>query len=143
KKLRGKVLRKQDVDTALLYDRDLPGVAVTATFQPGAKTGQTDLILVAHEQHPFALTVGGNDYGTELTGRYRAEANLDWRDPLGLGDQLSVGANYALDPHSNTFGSIDYSVPTVVVPGLKVDVGASRSELQLNQGTFAALNVKG
>lgn len=141
--LRGQPLQKRDVDTALLYAKDLPGVAVTSTFQPGAKTGQTDLIMVAHEKKPLAVTVGLNNYGTELTGRYRAEALLDWFDPLGLGDQLSVGANYAFDPHQNTYGSITYNVPIAKVPGLGVEVGGDRSELELNSGQFAALDVHG
>ncbi len=142
-KLRGKPLRKRDVDTALLYDRDLPGVSVTSTFQPGEKTGQTDLIMVAHERRPVSFNVGVNNYGTDLTGRYRAEAGLDWYNPLGIGDELSVGINYAFDPHQNTYGTLNYSVPTVKVPGLSAEIGAERSELQLNSGQFAALDVRG
>lgn len=142
-KLRGQPLQKRDVDTALLYDKDLPGVAVTSTFQPGAKTGETDLIMVAHEKTPLAVTVGLNNYGTDLTGRYRAEALLNWFNPLGLGDQLNVGANYGFDPQQNTYGSLDYTLPFAKVPGLGAEIGADRSELQLNSGQFAALDVRG
>lgn len=142
-KLRGKPLQKSDVDTALLYARDLPGLAVTSTFQPGEKTGQTDLIMVAHEKKPLAVTVGLSNYGTDLTGRYRTEAMLDWFNPLGLGDQLSVGANYGFDPQQNTYGSLDYTLPFAKVPGLGAEVGAERSQLQLNSGQFAALDVHG
>lgn len=142
-KLRGQPLKKSDVDTALLYDKDLPGVAVTSTFQPGEQTGQTDLVMVAHEKKPLAVTVGLNNYGTDLTGRYRAEAMLDWSNPLGFGDQLSVGANYGFDPHQNTYGSLDYTLPFAKVPGLRAEVGADRSELQLSSGQFAALDVRG
>ncbi|HEX7342329.1 MAG TPA: ShlB/FhaC/HecB family hemolysin secretion/activation protein [Rhodanobacteraceae bacterium] len=143
-KLRGKALRKRDVETALLYDRDLPGVSVSSTFQPGEKTGQTDLIMLAREaKHPFAVTLGASNYGTPATGRYRTEAQVDWLDPTGLGDQLSVGVNYALDPHQNTYGSLAYTLPFVKVPGLAMSVGASRSQLQLNNGTFSALHIKG
>lgn len=143
-KLRGKPLQKRDVDTALLYDRDLPGVSVSSTFQPGEETGTTDLIMLAREaKHPYSVTLGVNDYGTEVTGRYRAQAALDWNDPLGIGDKLAVGINYAFDPHQNTYGSLSYSVPFVKAPGLGVVVGADRSELQLNTGPFAALDVRG
>jgi hemolysin activation/secretion protein len=142
-KLRGKALQKDDVDTALLYDRDLPGVSVTSTFQPGEQTGQTDLVMVAREKRALSVTLGLNNYGTDVTGRYRAEANVDWNAPLGIGDKLSAGINYAFDPHQNTYGSLTYFVPTVKVPGLGAVVGAERSELQLNTGPFAALNVRG
>ncbi|BFI96594.1 MAG: hypothetical protein RSP_21040 [Rhodanobacter sp.] len=142
-KLRGKGLQNDEVSTALLYDRDLPGVSVTATFQPGEKTGTTDLIMVARESKPYTITLGANDYGTELTGRYRAQAGITWNSPLGIGDSLSANVDYALDPSENVFGSLIYRIPTVVVPGLGGVLGATRSELQINSGAFANLHVKG
>ena len=143
-RLRGKALQKSAVDTALLYDRDLPGVSVTSTFQPGEQTGDTDLIMVAREApRPYTITLGGNNYGTALTGRYRAEAGITWNSPLGIGDSLAANLNYALDPSQNVYGSLVYRAPTVVVPGLSAVVGATRSELQINSGQFAKLNVKG
>lgn len=142
--LRGKPLLKSDVDTALLYDRDLPGVSVSSTFQPGEKTGDTDLIMVAREaKRPYSVTLGANNYGTDVTGRYRAEASVAWNNPLGIGDKLVAGIQYAFDPHQNTYGSVGYSVPFAKVPGLGFMVGADRSELQLNSGPFAALKVSG
>lgn len=143
-KLKGQPLRKQDIDSALLYARDLPGVTVSSTFQPGAKTGQTDLVMVAHEaKRPFTFTLGGNNYGTELTGRYRAQAGAAWNSPLGIGDQLTANVDYALDPHSNIYYALGYRAPTVVVPGLSGVIGATRSELQINSGAFADLKVRG
>ncbi|MBP1475146.1 ShlB/FhaC/HecB family hemolysin secretion/activation protein [Frateuria sp. MAH-13] len=143
-KLKGQPLRKQDIDSALLYARDLPGVTVSSTFQPGARTGQTDLVMVAHEaRSPFTFTVGGNNYGTELTGRYRAQAGAAWNSPLGIGDQLNANVDYALDPHSNVYYALSYRAPTVVVPGLSGVIGATRSELQINSGAFADLKVRG
>jgi len=104
--------------STLLYARDLPGVTVSSTFQPGAKTGQTDLVMVAHEaKRPFVFTLGGNNYGTELTGRYRAQAGAAWNSPLGIGDQLTANVDYAFDPRSNVYGALGYRIPTVVVPG--------------------------
>lgn len=142
-KLRGRPLQQDDIDTALLYDRDLPAVSVSSTFQPGAKPGDTDLIMVAHEGHPLSVTLGTNNYGTDVTGRYHAVASLAWNDPLGLGDRLAATIDYAFDPHQNTYGSLGYTLPTVKVPGLSLLVGADRSELQLSSGPFAALGVHG
>lgn len=143
-KLRGKALQDSDVNTALLYDRDLPGVTVTSTFQPGEVTGDTDLVMVAREApRPYTITLGGNNYGTASTGRYRAQAGITWNNPLGVGDSLAAGIDYAIDPSQNVFGSLIYRAPAVVVPGLSAVVGATRSELQINSGQFARLNVKG
>ena len=142
--LEGKVLRKGDVDSALLYARELPGVSVSSTFQPGEKTGQTDLLMVANEaKRPFTITTGANNYGTELTGRYRAQLGATWNSPLGIGDSFNANVDYALDPSNNIYGALIYRIPTVVIPGLSGVIGATRSELQLSNGTFAALDVKG
>ncbi|MFK2903696.1 ShlB/FhaC/HecB family hemolysin secretion/activation protein [Dyella ginsengisoli] len=142
--LKGKVLRKGDVDTALLYARELPGVSVSSTFQPGEKTGQTDLLMVANEaKRPYTITTGANNYGTELTGRYRAQLGVTWNSPLGIGDSFTANVDYAMDPRNNVYGALAYRVPTVAVPGLSGVIGATRSELQLSNGTFAALDVKG
>jgi hemolysin activation/secretion protein len=143
-KLKGQPLRKQDIDSALLYARDMPGVTISSTFQPGAKTGQTDLVMVAHEaRRPFEFSLGANNYGTDLTGRYRVQAGAAWDSPLGIGDQLTASIDYALDPRSNVYGALGYRIPTVVVPGLSGVIGATRSELEINNGAFADLKVKG
>lgn len=142
-KLRGRVFRKSEVDKALRYSHDLPGAVVSATLKPGAKTGQTDLVLLVKESNPLEVTVGASNYGSPTTGRYRADASLDWYSPLGLGDHLKASLSYALDPHQNTFGSLEYDLPIVPLPGLGVKVGINRSELELNSGVFAALNVQG
>ncbi len=143
-KLRGKPLLKSDVDTALMYAHDLPGVTVSSTFQPGENTGDTDLVMVANEaKRPYKFTLGANNYGTELTGRYRAEAGLEWANPFRLGDVFNVIVDYALDPNDNVYGAMTYQAPIGHTPGLSAVVGASRNELQINSGTFAALDVKG
>lgn len=142
--LRGKPLLKSDVDTALLYARDLPGVTVASTFQPGENTGDTDLVMIATEaKRPVKFMLGANNYGTELTGRYRAQAGIEWANPLGIGDVFNLNVDYALDPSDNIYGATTYRAPAPWVPGLSAVVGASRNELQINTGSFAALDVKG
>ena len=143
-KLRGKPLLKTDVDSALLYARDLPGVTVASTFQPGEHTGDTDLVMIANEaRRPYKFTLGANNYGTELTGRYRAQAGLEWANPLGIGDVFNLNVDYALDPSDNVYGAASYRAPAPGIPGLSAVIGASRNELQINTGSFAALKVKG
>lgn len=143
-KLRGKPLLKTDVDSALLYARDLPGVTVASTFQPGEHTGDTDLVMIANEaRRPYKFTLGANNYGTELTGRYRAQAGLEWANPLGIGDVFNLNVDYALDPSDNVYGAASYRAPAPGILGLSAVIGASRNELQINTGSFAALKVKG
>jgi hemolysin activation/secretion protein len=142
--LKGEPLQKSTVDSALLYVRDLPGVSVASTFQPGRQTGDTDLVMVAREaRNPLTFTTGADNYGTPLTGRYRALGGVTWNSPLGIGDSLSANADYALDPNQNAYGSLAYTAPLVVVPGMSVNIGTTRSQLQINSDGFAALRVRG
>lgn len=144
RQLQGQPLRKQDVDGALLYVRDLPGVSVSSVLQPGKREGETDVLLVASEApRPYTVSLGGNNYGTELTGRYRAQLGLAWNSPLGLGDVLSANYAYSLDPRQSRIGALSYALPVPAVPGLGGVIGASRSELEVRNGVFAALGLKG
>ncbi|WP_232821567.1 ShlB/FhaC/HecB family hemolysin secretion/activation protein [Acidithiobacillus ferrivorans] len=142
--LKGEALRKNAVDSALLYDRDMPGVSVAATLVPGAKLGQTNVLLIAHDvPHPYHFSVGVNNYGTAYTGLYRVLLGASWDDPLGIGDRLVAMLDYGLDPSQSLYGSLRYSVPIVLVPGVKAFVGATRSTLQINNGPFSALHISG
>ncbi|KQQ83778.1 hemolysin activator protein [Xanthomonas sp. Leaf131] len=144
RQLQGRPLRKQDVDTALLYARDLPGVSVSSVLQPGQKDGETDVVLVASEAaRPYVISLGGNNYGTELTGRYRAQAGITWNSPLGLGDVFAANYAYSLSPRQSQIGALSYGLPIGAVSGLSAVVGASRSELEVRNGVFALLGLKG
>ncbi len=142
--LRDRPLIKSDVETALLYADDLPGVTVTSTFQPGRDTGDTDLVLLANEDaRPLQFSIGGNNFGTEFTGRYRAQAGIQWNSPFGLGDTFNGLFEYGLDPSNNIFGTASYRLPVQRVRGLSSVVGYSRNQLQINNGQFQQLSITG
>ncbi|MFC3550054.1 ShlB/FhaC/HecB family hemolysin secretion/activation protein [Lysobacter cavernae] len=142
--LNGQPLRKQEVDSALLYLRDLPGVSVSSVLQPGRNAGETDILLVATEApRGYAISLGGNNYGTETTGRYRAEVGLLWNSPLGLGDRFSASYAYAMDPQQSQLGALSYALPLPAVPGFSGVIGASRSELEVHRGVFSRLDLQG
>lgn len=142
--LRGSTLHAGELDSALLYARDLPGVSVSSVLQPGENTGETDLVMVAREaDRPFVVDVGLNNHGTDLTGRYRASLGVTWNSPLGLGDVFSANYVHAFSPAQSWMGALSYSVPLGLAPGLSAVVGASRSELEVGSGPFAALEIKG
>lgn len=144
RQLKGKALQKSSVDSALLYDRDFPGVSVEATLVPGAKLGQTNVLLIAHDApRPYSISLGVNNYGTSLTGLYHVLLGAAWNNPLGLGDRLVARVDYGLDPSQSLYGSLFYKVPIVMVSGASAVVGVTRSTLQINNGQFAALHISG
>ena len=137
-------LVKRDVESALLYVSDLPGVTVTSTFQPGDKTGDTDLLLLASEdKRPVEFTVGNNNFGNSFTGRYRAQFGVKWNSPLGIGDSFTGLFEYGYNPDNNLFGTASYRAPIALARGLGVLVGFSRNQLQINSGNLSALGLNG
>lgn len=142
--LLGKPLVKSEVETALLYASDLPGVKVTSTFQPGDETGDTDLLLLATEEaRPVKFTVGNNNFGNSFTGRYRAQFGVTWNNPLGSGDSFTGLFEYGYNPDNNLFGTATYRSPINFVRGLGAIIGFSRNQLQINSGALAALGLNG
>ena len=142
--LKGEALQKNSLESALLYDRNMPGVSVAGTLVPGAKIGQTNVLLIAHDApRSYHFSVGVNNYGTDLTGLYRVLVGATWDNPLGIGDRLVARLDYGLDPSQSLYGSLLYSVPIVRVSGLYALLGATRSTLQINNGPFSDLHISG
>lgn len=142
--LRGRILHKSELDSALLYVRDLPGVSTSSVLQPGTDQGETDLVMVAREaDRPYRFSVGLSNHGTELTGRYRAQVGMSWDAPLGLGDAFSASYVHAFDPQQSSQGALSYAVPITAVPGLGASLGYARSEMEIRSGPFAALGISG
>lgn len=86
----GQEIEQSALDHPLLLLSDIPGVTVNATLRPGATAGTSDLVV----NLPHAPAVTGNlmfdDYGNRYTGRERFGLTLNWNNPLGNGDVLSL-----------------------------------------------------
>jgi len=142
--LAGGILRVQDLERAVLYARDLPGVSVSSVLVPGEHPGETDVILQASDtRRPLVVGAGVNNHGTDQTGRGRASVDLSWSNPLGRGDVLAASYTYAFDPAQSRLWAFSYSLPVAPVPGLSVIAGANRGELEIRNGALAALGLSG
>lgn len=143
-RLEGRSLHRDEVDAALMAMRDIPGVTTSAVLQPGQAQGETDLLVtVTEEERPFSVVLGASNYGTELTGRYRAGLDLAWRNALGLGDTLSAGYAHGFEPEQSTYASLGWNVPVRAVDGLALVAAYSRSEMEVSSGPFSALGLSG
>jgi hemolysin activation/secretion protein len=107
----GNVPTRDEVESALLYTQDYPGVRLFGTFRPGAQTGETKLILQVLEEDSFGFSLGADNYGNEFTGTYRFRGDVAWKNPIGLGDELDVTLLQAVSPANTTFGSLTYRAP--------------------------------
>lgn len=137
----GQVPTRGEVETALLYTQDYPGVQLFGTFKPGQQLGDTKLVLQVQNEDRFGFAVGGDNYGNEFTGTYRIRTDAAWKNPLGLGDQFDLTLVQAVNPANTTFGSVGYRVP-VGPRGFSASIGASSNAFSL-AGPLEQLDLEG
>lgn len=109
----------------------LPGLTVkSGLFEVGDNPGETNLIVDV-ERKWGAVSLSGDNYGTDLTGKNRAMVSVVWGNPLGYGDNLSLGYLHAFNPEKTQLGFINYEFP-VVMP-------STRLNFSYDQNIYSAL----
>jgi hemolysin activation/secretion protein len=109
----------------------LPGLTVkSGLFEVGDEPGETNLIVDV-EKKWGSVSLSGDNYGTELTGKNRAMASVVWWNPLGYGDDLALGYLHAFNPEKTQLGFINYEFP-IVMP-------STRLNLSYDQNIYSAL----
>ena len=134
----GSVVQERSLEKAALLANDLPGLSASATLDPGANTGETDVTLNVNEGKLITATVDVDNYGNRYTGQNRLGATVYLNSPLGLGDQLSVrgmGTNEDL-----SFGRINYQIP---IGGAGTRIGAAWSKVNFEVCCQIGLNPSG
>lgn len=133
-KLLGEPVTQPRIESALLTLTDLPGLSIFGIFQPGQMVGTADILLRVQEEKRFDIAVRADNHGTPETGRARARVVMDWNNPSGAGDKLSVTLQQTWRPRNNFFMAYDYERP-LGFWGLKIGGSASRNEFDVG-GTF-------
>ena len=124
----GSVVQEASLEKAALLTNDLPGLSASASLDPGANTGETDVTLNVTEGKLLSATVDVDNYGNRFTGQNRLGATVYLNSPLGLGDQLSVRG---MTTNENLkFGRINYQLP-VGGAGTRVGVAYSRVNFEV------------
>ena len=134
----GQPLNLQAVDRLLLLLGDVPGVQANATFSEGDRSGSTDVLIVLTQSDTFETQVVMDNFGAVSTGSTRLSANVTVRNPLNLGDALSL---QTVGSDGSAYGRMAYSVP-VGAQGWRAGLHVSSLSYQLT-GSFAALQASG
>jgi hemolysin activation/secretion protein len=109
----------------------LPGLTVkSGLFEAGDNPGETNLIVDV-EKKWGSVSLSGDNYGTDLTGKNRAMASILWGNPLGYGDSLALGYLYAFNPENTELGFINYEFP-IILP-------TTRLNFSYDQNIYSAL----
>jgi hemolysin activation/secretion protein len=129
------VIEENALDRALLLLDDLGGVAARGTLKPGEKPGTADLVVDVTETERYGGTVGADNYGNELTGRYRLGGSFHADNLAGRGDTLAARAIVS-QGSDLVYGQLAYNLP-LTGDGLQAGAIGTYTNYTLGQGLSA------
>lgn len=106
----GEPVTQAEIEAALLTLTDYPGLSVFGVFQPGQKAGEADIVLKVQEEKWYDVAYRVDNQGLQETGRNRFRTVIDWNNPTGFADKLSVTYQQTYNPKNNDFWAIDYEI---------------------------------
>lgn len=136
----GKPVQNTTTNRALLLLSDLPGVDnLEARVEPGANTGETNLVTSLSESRVFSGGFEFDNYGSLYSGRYRVGGNINLNSPFGYGEQLST--RLLISDEDLIYGRLGAQVP-ISSDGLTLSGGYNRTQYSLGD-TFDPLDARG
>ncbi|MFS1525026.1 ShlB/FhaC/HecB family hemolysin secretion/activation protein [Microbulbifer sp. 2304DJ12-6] len=131
---RGKLVNHADIETGLYLLNDLPALNVTGYFSAGENPGETKLNLKVRDTDNWRASFRVDNHGSLYTGDQRAYATIDWLNPVGIGDALTVGYLKSNLDSDDSLGSelaqLKYSFP-LIGPRTRVQLSADYNEFNL------------
>lgn len=145
RQLLGRPVHKDDIESALLYLTDYPGLSAFGVFQTGDRVGTTDLVVKTQAEERFSFDSVLDNQGSQFSGEYRATAGFTLNNPLGQADTLKGYGLYAFDPSDSDskgmYGGLDYRLP-IGGPQHQMQVGYSRNLFEVGK-LLRELGIKG
>lgn len=78
------------LERRLLLLSDIPGVVVHSTLSPGAEVGSSDLTVDLTRARRISGSLEADNAGNRYTGAYRFGGSINFHNPTGLGDLISL-----------------------------------------------------
>ncbi|WP_444934708.1 ShlB/FhaC/HecB family hemolysin secretion/activation protein [Microbulbifer sp. JTAC008] len=131
---RGHLVNHENIEEGLYLLNDLPGLNVTGYFSAGDNPGETKLNLKVRESDSWRASFRADNHGSLYTGSERVYATVDWLNPLGIGDALTLGYLKS-NPGSNSYygsdlGQFRYSFP-LFGPRTRLEISADHNDFNL------------
>lgn len=133
---KGKLVNREDIEESLYLLNDLPSSNVTGYFSPGDNPGETKLNLKVRDESSWQVVSRLDNHGSIFTGDSRLYTAMDWFNPTGIGDSLTVGfLKSASDANSDLvvgsqLGQFKYSLPAFS-PRTRFQISADYNEFDI------------
>ncbi|HPI78659.1 MAG TPA: POTRA domain-containing protein, partial [bacterium] len=134
------VIKKNNLERALLIMNSLPGLKVSSTLKAGKEKGTTDIVVSVEEGDRLIATIEMDNFGSRYA-RVRALAGLDFISPFNRGDACSLSGLTGISSDKLYYVTANCSIPVdangtaIGFYGLTGDFGVGKE--------FAALNIQG
>ncbi|MDA1075746.1 MAG: hypothetical protein O3A63_13435 [Proteobacteria bacterium] len=109
----GTVVTKAAVETRLYQLNRLPGIQATASFRPGADTGETDLNVNVSETRRLRGSVQMDNQGHQDLGETRIAFQGALLNPTGRGDSVNFGLLSSVSGGDQLYGFAGYETPVI------------------------------
>jgi len=111
----GDLLNLRDLEQGLEQLKRVPGQDVAIAIRPGARPGESEVVLTLRRGRPWSAALSVDDSGLAATGKWQAGLHAAWGNPLGCSDLLSAGLNHDVTLSRRGLGtqggSLAWSVP--------------------------------
>lgn len=143
--VKGKPSTRSQIESALFYASDLPGITGRGVLQRGATQGSADMVYEISKDDRFEFYLNADNYGSDFVGKHRVRADIVVNNPLKKGDKLTLSALQSLNPSNNDYFGFDYTIPAIFKrSGKPVYFGVSGSKNQFKVGgALASFNING
>lgn len=133
-------LRRQNVERGFLVLNAASGITTSSMVQAGEITGTTDINVDITEENRVKGSLSVNNYGTDTTGKYRINPELNFMNLTGRGDRLDASWINAIDMGNMYYGQLKYMTP-IGADGWQLKSYAGYGNFPVGQ-EFATLDIK-
>lgn len=125
------------LERRLLLLSDVPGVVARSTLSPGAEVGSSDLTVDLTPARRMSGSLEADNAGNRYTGAYRFGGSVNYANPAGLGDLISL--RLLASTEGLAYGRAAWQVPFGAAT-----VGVAWTHMQYDLGReFSALDAGG
>lgn len=117
----GQIVRPDDLQRAISILNDLPGVGANSLLEPGAREGESRLVVSIEDKPLLSGMAQADNAGARASGEQRITLSASLNSALGVGDQFQFSLNKT---SGQTFGRVGVSLP-IGADGLRAAVSAS------------------
>ncbi len=133
----GGIVTNTPLERRLLLLSDLPGAQIRSTLAPGSAVGTSDLLVEVARGRSVTGSIEADNAGNRYTGYYRLGGSLNFNNPLGIGDVVSVRG--LVSDGGLTYVRGSYQAP---IGALTLGVAYARLDYRLRR-EFSALRAHG